>query len=117
MQNRLDLMSNEILKIELSRCKHVRTIGSEEEKDFVKTQHTNAPFMVCFDPLDGSSNIGVNITTGTIFAVYQYKNNKIFNGNDIVMAGYCLYGGSTQFVVATNNIIYINLEIGLMNLR
>ena len=101
---KLDLMSNEILKIELSRCKHVRTIGSEEEENFIKTQYTDAPFMVCFDPLDGSSNISVNITTGTIFAVYQYKNNKIFNGNDIVMAGYCLYGGSTQFVVATNKI-------------
>lgn len=101
---KLDLMSNEILKIELSKCKHVRTIGSEEEEQFVKTQYKDAPFMVCFDPLDGSSNIGVNITTGTIFAVYQYNDNKIFNGNNIVMAGYCLYGGSTQLIVATNKI-------------
>ena len=100
---KLDLMSNEILKIELSKCKHVRTIGSEEEEQFVKTQYKDAPFMVCFDPLDGSSNIGVNITTGTIFAIYKYNNeNKIGSGHNIVSAGYCLYGGATQYVLANS---------------
>ena len=107
---KLDLMTNEILKKNLSKCKHVRTIGSEEEEHLITTQYINAPYMVCFDPLDGSSNIGVNITTGTIFAVYQYNNNKIFNGNNIVMAGYCLYGGSTQLVAATNKITIYQLR-------
>jgi fructose-1,6-bisphosphatase I len=54
--------------------------------------------------LDGSSNIDVNITTGTIFSVYQYdKNGKITDGHNIVMSGYCLYGGATQYVLSYNN--------------
>ena len=50
--------------------------------------------------LDGSSNIDVNITTGTIFAIYKFKDGKIQSGRNIVAAGYCLYGGSTQLVLA-----------------
>ena len=59
--------------------------------------------MICFDPIDGSSNIDVNITVGTIFGLYQYDNNKLISGHNIVMAGYCLYGGSTQLILAKNN--------------
>jgi fructose-1,6-bisphosphatase I len=115
---KLDLISNEILKSQLLKCKYIRVIGSEEEKQLVNTEFTNAPYMICFDPLDGSSNIGVNITTGTIFAVYKYnKNNKIKDGNDIVMAGYCLYGGSTQLVVAkeTVNIYQLNKDFEIIS--
>lgn len=96
----LDLESNKILKNNLSKCKEVRCIGSEEEPEFYYTDYSKAPYLVCYDPLDGSSNIDVNITTGTIFAVYQYNNNKIENGRNIIMAGYCLYGGATQYVIA-----------------
>ena len=68
--------------------------------------------MVCFDPLDGSSNIDSNITVGTIFAIYDLSesdNNTplsdiLKNGNSIVCAGYCLYGSSTQFILATNRV-------------
>lgn len=97
---RLDLQSNQILKENLSKCKQVRCIGSEEEPEFCYTDFTEAPYLVCYDPLDGSSNIDVNITTGTIFAVYQYQNNSIKNGRNLIMAGYCLYGGATQYVIA-----------------
>ena len=96
----LDLESNKILKYNLSKCKDVRCIGSEEEEEFYYTDYSEAPYLVCYDPLDGSSNIDVNITTGSIFAVYQYNNNKIDNGRNIIMAGYCLYGGATQYVIA-----------------
>ena len=99
----LDVISNDILKHNLTQCHLVRTIGSEEEDEFCQTPYINAPYLVCYDPLDGSSNVDVNITTGTIFAVYQYdKNGKIENGRNIVMSGYCLYGGCTQYVLAYN---------------
>ena len=75
------MISNEILKSQLLKCKYIRVIGSEEEKQLVNTEFTNAPYMICFDPLDGSSNIGVNITTGTIFAVYKYNKNKFIEIN------------------------------------
>ena len=99
----LDLLSNTIIKNALKKCSLVRAIGSEEESDLVCTENIEAPYLVCYDPLDGSSNIGVNITTGTIFGVYKYDSNgKIGSGRDTVLAGYCLYGGSTQCIVANN---------------
>lgn len=98
---KLDLICNEILKEHLLECEHIRAIGSEEEPGLVDTEYSNGDYLVCYDPLDGSSNIDVNITVGTIFAIYKYNSEGIIkNGHDIVMAGYCLYGGSTQLVVS-----------------
>ena len=100
----LDLMSNVILKTNLEKCLQVRCIGSEEDKELHYTEHKNAPYLICFDPLDGSSNIDVNITTGTIFAVYKYDDkNEITNGRNIIMSGYSLYGASTQYIIAYHN--------------
>lgn len=100
----IDVVSNDIMKENLSKCALIRTIGSEEEDEFYSTEFTDAPYLICYDPLDGSSNIDVNITTGTIFCVYAYdENNKIANGHSIVMSGYCLYGGATQYVLSYNN--------------
>ena len=115
---KLDLMANVILTTDLSKCKHIKTIGSEEEPELINTKFNTAPYMICFDPLDGSSNIDVNITTGTIFAVYKYgADNNIVNGNNIVMAGYCLYGGSTQLIVATDvvNIYQLDTDFKIIN--
>jgi fructose-1,6-bisphosphatase I len=100
----IDIMSNDIMKETLSKCALIRTIGSEEEDGFHSTKFTDAPYLICYDPLDGSSNIDVNITTGTIFSVYAYdKHGKIADGRSIVMSGYCLYGGATQYVLSFNN--------------
>ena len=100
----IDIMSNDIMKETLSKCALIRTIGSEEEEEFHSTKFTGAPYLICYDPLDGSSNIDVNITTGTIFSVYAYDaNGKIADGRSIVMSGYCLYGGATQYVLSFNN--------------
>ena len=65
-----DILANVILRDNLSRCSQGRTIGSEEEPELIETSHRTAPYLVSYDPLDGSTNIGVNITTGTIFGVY-----------------------------------------------
>jgi len=97
---KLDILSNEILLQELLQCDDVRNVGSEEENDLIMTNNKNAPYLVCYDPLDGSSNIDSNITTGTIFAIYEYDNDCIANGHNIIAAGYCLYGGATQFIIA-----------------
>lgn len=65
-----------------------------------------AKYCIAFDPLDGSSNIDCNVSTGTIFAIYQrdeackggYK-DILQPGNKLVAAGYCMYGSSTQLVM------------------
>lgn len=96
---KLDLMANEILKKDLSKLSVISCLGSEEDENLVFLNNSGE-YMVCFDPLDGSSNIDVNITTGTIFAIYKLQNGVVKNGRNIVSAGYCLYGGSTQLVIA-----------------
>ena len=70
---KLDIISNDILKDILKDCSLIRKIGSEEEDELYETNFKDAPYLVCYDPLDGSSNIDVNITTGTIFSIYKYE--------------------------------------------
>ena len=67
----------------------------------IVTSHKDGQYLVSYDPLDGSTNIGVNITTGTIFGVYKYdEHDNIKSGRNIVLAGYCLYGAATQLIIA-----------------
>jgi len=107
---KIDLISNKILKKNLEKCELIKCIGSEEEDELYYTQYKDGKYLICYDPLDGSSNIGVNITTGTIFALYEYVNGEIQDGNNIVMAGYCLYGGCTQLIIAKNNLNIYQLD-------
>jgi fructose-1,6-bisphosphatase I len=88
-------------------------IGSEELDDFVVFDDevsNNSKYVVQFDPLDGSGNIDVNISIGTIFSVYRRvsevgkpctKEDFLQAGNRQVAAGYMIYGSSTMFVYAT----------------
>lgn len=100
----LDILSNSILMNILMDCNLVRKIGSEEEDTLCETKYKDAPYLICYDPLDGSSNIDVNITTGTIFCIYKYNDDgTITNGHNIVASGYCIYGGATQYLLAQDN--------------
>jgi len=94
----LDIKSNNILKDNLSKLDVVRNIASEEDDQLISV-NKNGKYLVSFDPLDGSSNIDCNITVGTIFCVFEYYNDTIIDGGNIVMAGYSLYSGCTQLVV------------------
>lgn len=88
-------------------------IGSEELDDFVVFDDevsNNSKYVVQFDPLDGSGNIDVNISIGTIFSVYRrvspvgtpcVKEDFLQPGNRQVAAGYIIYGSSTMYVYAT----------------
>jgi len=107
---KLDIISNQILKENLLKLDMIKTIGSEEENELIFTDNINGKYMICFDPLDGSSNIDVNITVGTIFAIYEYSNGKIQNGYNIKMAGYCLYAGSTQMIIADSKVNIYQLD-------
>lgn len=95
---KLDIDSNNLIKNNLSKLDVVRNIASEEDDELIKV-NDKGKYLVSFDPLDGSSNIDCNITVGTIFCVFEYNDNTIKNGGNIVMAGYSLYGGCTQLVV------------------
>nr|WP_306287778.1 class 1 fructose-bisphosphatase [Pseudoalteromonas sp. WY3] len=107
-QKNLDIISNQLLKDMLLESGKVRTIASEEE-DYVVAATENAPYIVAFDPLDGSSNIDINGQIGTIFTIYRAKNNVAADselqfsqkGSEQVCAGYVLYGPSTMLALTT----------------
>lgn len=86
-------------------------MASEEEEDIIPIpqRFDVGKYVLLFDPLDGSSNIDVNVSVGTIFGIYHRKTTSgrgtledcLQRGRDLVAAGYILYGSSTMMVYAT----------------
>jgi len=111
VQQKLDLFANEKLKAALKARGIVAGIASEEEDDFVAFDGCeNAKYVVLMDPLDGSSNIDVNVSVGTIFSIYRRispvgapvtEADFLQQGNKQVAAGYVVYGSSTMLVYTT----------------
>ncbi len=106
---KLDELANETLITTLARRGHCAAVASEEE-DEIKVLSTDkrARYVVMFDPLDGSSNIDVNISIGTIFGVLRRPedapvDNGLFlkPGRELAAAGYVIYGSSTMLVLST----------------
>lgn len=100
----LDLFANNLIINSLRDCMDIKYIASEENDDLVSINE-NGKYLVSIDPVDGSSNIKNNIGVGTIFSVFEYKNNDIVSGRNIVMAGYCLYSSNTTLVLGMNNMV------------
>lgn len=110
-QQKLDLFANEKLKAALKARGIVAGIASEEEDDIVVFGNgAQAKYVVLMDPLDGSSNIDVNVSVGTIFSIYQRitpfgkpvtEQDFLQAGNKQVAAGYVVYGSSTMLVYTT----------------
>eukprot|EP01064_Diplonema_japonicum_P008522 TRINITY_DN1598_c1_g2_i1.p1 TRINITY_DN1598_c1_g2~~TRINITY_DN1598_c1_g2_i1.p1 ORF type:complete len:294 (+),score=53.11 TRINITY_DN1598_c1_g2_i1:54-935(+) len=99
-QETVDVIADEAMEKWLMRCSAVRGFASEERDDVIM-KAGNEGFLVTYDPLDGSQNIAVNITTGMIFAVFKEARGLPRNGRDIVAAGYAIFGAATSFVFAT----------------
>lgn len=90
-------------------------IASEENDDFMPFTSDfskKGKYVVLFDPLDGSSNIDVNVSIGTIFSIYRRKSavgteatleDMLQSGDEQIAAGYVLYGSSTMLVYTTGN--------------
>ncbi len=108
---KLDEWSNALLCDRLTRSGLVGALASEEVEEpmYVGEPHRIGDFIVMFDPLDGSSNIDVNATIGTIFGVYHWPRSRgphpdlKFRGSDQVAAGYAAYGSATMLVYTARN--------------
>jgi len=96
---KLDLWSNEVVVRSLTESGRVATLVSEEMEAPVQVRGA-APWAVCFDPVDGSSNLDVNGVVGTIFSVRR-GDSPVQPGTAQVAAGYVMYGPSTVLVLAT----------------
>lgn len=109
---KLDKFANDIIKNLILQNGNVCCIASEEENEIVLSEnYKNAKYILVYDPLDGSTNIDVNITIGTIFSIYRrISENKEPSVDDVlqcgynqVAAGYALYGSSTILVYTTGS--------------
>ena len=114
-QQKLDLYANDVFKSALEARGEVCGVASEEEDDFVSfdsDRGINSKYVVLMDPLDGSTNIDVNVSVGTIFSIYK-RISKVGTpvtiddflqpGIKQVAAGYVIYGSSTMLVYTTGN--------------
>ena len=108
-QKKLDVIANNILIDALRADARVAGLASEEEDSFVAC-NAQGGFLVLFDPLDGSSNIDVNVSVGTIFSIYRritpegtpvQLEDFLQKGVNQVAAGYIVYGSSTMLVYTT----------------
>ena len=114
-QQKLDVYANEKFKSALEARDQVCGVASEEEDEaviFNKELNRNAKYVVLMDPLDGSTNIDVNVSVGTIFSIYRRVSpigtpptaeDFLQPGNKQVAAGYVIYGSSTMLVYTTGN--------------
>ena len=109
---KLDVYANDQFIAALKAGGECCMIVSEENDDVIPINSTisqEAKYIVCIDPLDGSSNIDVNVSVGTIFAIYRrlsesgacMADEALQSGREMVAAGYIIYGSSTMFVYST----------------
>ncbi len=112
---KLDIFANQVI---IERMQHVGQLccmGSEEDPDLIEipSQYPKGNYILVFDPLDGSSNIDVNVSIGTIFGIYRKQrdgtqsdvllSDMLQPGFNQVAAGYFIYGSSTIMVYTTGN--------------
>jgi fructose-1,6-bisphosphatase I len=109
-QQKLDMVANVRFIRALKNGGEVCAIASEEEDEMIDTGNHNAKYVVAIDPLDGSSNIDVNVAVGTIFSIYRRVTTPgtppgpediLQKGTNQVAAGYILYGSSTMLVLTS----------------
>ncbi len=108
---KLDEWSNTAFCERLGQCRLIGALASEEVDDAIWLDRADGEgqFIVMFDPLDGSSNIDVNVTIGTIFSIYHRSKlssdspDLLFKGADQVAAGYAAYGSSNMLVYTARN--------------
>ncbi|MFK4002123.1 class 1 fructose-bisphosphatase [Psychrobacter namhaensis] len=117
-QKKLDVLANDLLLDALAKNAHCAGVASEELDDATPA-HADGSLLVLFDPLDGSSNIDINMAVGTIFSVLPYQRqgqtseNSDFlqAGSQQLAAGYLLYGTSTVLALTiTDNVVMFSLD-------
>ncbi len=116
IQQKLDVFANDVFIDSLSKREIICGLASEEEEDFIAInssgKNNQNKYVVLIDPLDGSSNIDVNVSVGSIFSIYRrktplgtpvQKHDFLQKGEAQVAAGYIIYGTSTMLVYTTGH--------------
>ncbi len=112
---KLDEFANQTIKRRMEQCGHVCVMTSEEDDDIIPVlDGYEGNYTIAFDPLDGSSNIDVNVSVGTIFSIHRRLGGTgqgsaadlLQRGSKQVAAGYIIYGSSTVMVYTTGHGVY-----------
>jgi fructose-1,6-bisphosphatase I len=123
-QKKLDIIANDIMVDALNWTGHLAGMASEEidEVILIPEQYPKGKYLALFDPLDGSSNIDVNMTVGTIFSILRCREGLdpaeedfLRKGTEQVCAGFVLYGPSTMMILTTGqgvNAFTLDQDIG-----
>ncbi len=115
-QQKLDIIANEVLLEANEWGGHLAAMASEEMDTIYKipNQYPSGGYLLLFDPLDGSSNIDVNVSIGTIFSVLKkYGSNEVHEtdflqeGKQQVASGYAIYGPQTTLVITIGDGVHI----------
>ncbi len=108
VQKKLDIIANDVLIEANEWGGHLAGMASEEMDDMVAVpnRYPQGEYLLLFDPLDGSSNIDVNVSIGTIFSVLKHQDGQAVSnssflqaGDEQVCAGYCVYGPQSTLVL------------------
>ncbi len=117
-QKKLDVLANDLLLDALAKNAHCAGVASEELDDATPA-NDDGSLLVLFDPLDGSSNIDINMAVGTIFSVLPYErqgqtsenSDYLQAGNKQLAAGYLLYGTSTVLALTiADKVVMFSLD-------
>ena len=113
-QQKLDVFADEAIIKAMEHTGRLCGMASEEQEEMIQipVEFPKGKYILVFDPLDGSSNIDVNVSIGTIFGIYRRTSESGEDataedfrqpGSEQVAAGYAIYGSSTMLVLATKN--------------
>lgn len=124
-QQKLDIFADDILFRLCDHTGRLCAMASEEHEEILEIppEYEKGKYVLVFDPLDGSSNIDVNVSVGTVFGIYRHTDYRLRGRiedflqrpRNLLAAGYVLYGSSTMLVYSAGNGVHgftLDLEIG-----
>ncbi len=113
VQKELDIITNDVMVDHLNWTGHLAAMASEEIEEIIQipAHLPKGKYLISFDPLDGSSNIDINLSVGTIFSILRCPEGTTEptvedfkqKGTEQVCAGFCVYGPTTMMILTTGN--------------
>lgn len=102
MQLEIDVAADKLLESALLELSCIKAVCSEEKQEIMQSKNTQAPYIIAYDPLDGSSLIDSNLSIGTIFGIYDNE----LNAKNLIASGYMLYGPRLELVFAQEQALH-----------
>ncbi len=106
VQLEVDVEADRIFQKALLELPSVKAICSEEQEEICYSNNKNAPYIIAYDPLDGSSLIDSNLSIGSIFGIY----NEELKPSSLIASGYIVYGPRLEMVVAQEQVLHYRYD-------